>query len=82
MDDPLSYVVVYRQLVGKLNFLVHTRPDFGFSVQDLSQFNKTPSQAHYNDALHVLKYHKGTIYQALYFNNQASFKLEAYCDSD
>ncbi|CAH1431455.1 unnamed protein product [Lactuca virosa] len=77
MDDPLSDATFYRQLVGKLNFLLHIRPDLAFTIQHLSQFNKTPCQTHYQAALHVLKYLKGTIGQALLFNNDSSYQLEA-----
>ena len=79
---PLSDPTPYRQLIGKSNFLVHTRPDISFTVQHLSQFNQSPTQMHYDAALHVLKYLKGTITQGLFFNNQPTFELEAFYDSD
>lgn len=82
MENSLEDPIVYRQRIGKLNFLVHTRPDLSFSVQYLSQFNQTPSQAHYDVALHVLQYLKGTFNQGLYFNKDFSYNIEAYCDSD
>ncbi|CAH1449045.1 unnamed protein product [Lactuca virosa] len=82
IDNPLTDPMVYRQLIGKLNFLLHTRPDISFSVQYLSQFNQTPCQTHYDAALHVLKYLKGTISQGVYFNDKPTYHLEAYCDSD
>lgn len=81
MKDPLSNPTPFRQLVGKLNFCVHTRPDIAFAVQHLSQFNQAPCQAHYDAAFHVLQYLKGSSTQGLLLNNNSSLNLEAFCDS-
>lgn len=48
----------------------------------MSQFKKTPCQAHYQAAVHVLKYLKRIIDQAILINNDSSYQLEAYYDSD
>lgn len=82
IDNPLNDPTMYKQLIGKLNFLVHTRLDITFTIQHLSQFNKTLCQQHYDSTLHVLKYIKGTINQGLFFNKSSNFNIEAYCDSD
>lgn len=73
MDSP----EVYRRLVGKLNFLVHTRPDLAFAVQLLSQFMSDPRMPHYQAALHVLKYLNNDPNQGLLMNNGDDFTLNA-----
>lgn len=74
-------LVTYK-VIEKLNCLLHTHLDLAFSIQYLSQLNKTPFQTHCSTVIRVLRYIKGTLSQTLYFNNHNNFKLEAYCDSD
>ncbi|XP_076916122.1 putative mitochondrial protein AtMg00240 [Bidens hawaiensis] len=78
IDDPLRC----RKHVGKLNYLTHTRPDFAFDVQFLSQFMQDARLPHWTAALHTFSYVKGTLSQGLFFNNNPSFDLEAFCDLD
>jgi len=78
MENPC----LYRRIVGKLNFLTHTRPDLAFAVQHMSQFMQQPRQPHYEAALFVLRYLKGNPDLGILLRNDVHFTLEAFCDSD
>ncbi|XP_074267016.1 secreted RxLR effector protein 161-like [Silene latifolia] len=80
--DSLPDATLYRKLVGKLNFLSHTRPDICFAVQQLSQYMSDPRYPHWKAGLHVLKYLSTTPSQDILLNNTASFTLQSYCDAD
>jgi len=47
---------VYRQIIGSLMYLVHTRPDICYAVNALSQFMCEPKHIHMVVVKHVLKY--------------------------
>ncbi|XP_051127950.1 uncharacterized mitochondrial protein AtMg00810-like [Andrographis paniculata] len=51
----------YRQIIGCLRYLLHTRPDLSFSVGMLSQFIERPTIMHYNAIKQVLRNLKVTI---------------------
>lgn len=73
---------IYRRLVGKLNYLTHTRPDLSFLVLTLSQFMQQPCQGHFDAALRVLRYLRLNPDQGQFFNPTSSFFLIALCDAD
>lgn len=63
--DPLQY----WRLVGKWNYLTHTRPDLSFEVHFLSQFMQQPPIPHWESAIHTLSYVQGYYDHGLMFNN-------------
>ena len=43
-------ITAYRRIIGRLLYLVHTRPDISFSIQFLSQFVQAPTKLHHQAA--------------------------------
>ena len=78
LDDLASY----RSLVGKLNFLINTRPDISFSVQTLSQFMQEPRTTHWQALLHTLNYIHSTYGQGIILKGCDKIMLQAYLNSD
>lgn len=70
----------YRALIGKLNFLTHTRPNLSFSVQYLSQFMQAPTSAHMEALVHVLSYVQATAGQGILLRGSDQLSLHAYFD--
>lgn len=73
---------LYRCLVGKLNFLTHTRPDLAYSVQTLSQFMQQPSCSHFSALQHLLHYVHSIAGQGILLKASDKLTLQAYSDSD
>ena len=53
------YGIMYRQLVGSLNYLTTTKPDITYFASMLSQFLARPLESHWKAVKGVLKYLKG-----------------------
>ena len=71
----------YKSIIGKLNFLVNTRPDLAYTVQTLSQFMWSPRDSHWNALKHTLSYIHSTIGQGISLKNTKNITLQAYYDS-
>ncbi|MED6199745.1 hypothetical protein PIB30_116674 [Stylosanthes scabra] len=70
LQDPF----IYRDLVGRLLYLITTRPDITYATQQLSQFMATPTQAHYQAALRVLRYLKNSPSRGLFFPRNSTLQ--------
>ncbi|XP_047327162.1 secreted RxLR effector protein 161-like [Impatiens glandulifera] len=73
---------MFRRLVGRLIYLSFTRPDIGFSVQQLSQYMQKLLEVHWEVALQVVKYLKGTPSLGLFYSCNTNSVLEAFSDAD
>ncbi|XP_019230181.1 PREDICTED: uncharacterized protein LOC109211137 [Nicotiana attenuata] len=82
LGEPLIDPSTYRRLIGKLNFLQHTRPYISFSVQHLSQFLQKPQVPHMQAALHVLRYLLNDPAQGILLHSSFDFSVLCYSDSD
>lgn len=72
----------YRRLVGRLIYLCFTRPELSYCVHLLSQFMQQPREEHWNAALRIVKYLKGSPGQGILLSSTAKFQLHGWCDSD
>jgi hypothetical protein len=62
--------------------VISTRPDIMHAVSSLSCFNNGHGQAHWNSALHVVRYLKGTRDFELELGGDIIAKLTGHIDSD
>ncbi|CAL1400086.1 unnamed protein product [Linum trigynum] len=76
--DPASF----RRHVGRLLYLIVTRPDITYAVNILSQAVQSPTQAHVDAAARVLRYLKSCPGRGLFLSASRDLTLTAYCDAD
>ncbi|XP_074288561.1 uncharacterized protein LOC141613715 [Silene latifolia] len=81
-EDILQQPDVYRRIIGRLLYLNLTRSDVSYSVQQLSQFLSQPRVPHFQAALHLIRYLKGTINLGLFYPSSADLNITSYCDAD
>jgi hypothetical protein len=75
----------YRALVGSLLYLLFTRPDLAYAVNQLTRHLNDPRRCHWTAALRVLKYLRGTVDLVLCFQREEEnhlFTLIGYSDAD
>lgn len=78
---PFAYPALYRSIVGALQHLTITRPDFAFSVNQACQHMHAPSIGDIATVKRLLRYLKGTLDHGLIFQ-PSSFLLQAFFNSD
>jgi hypothetical protein len=55
-DTPLVDNTLYRQLVGILLYVTHSRPDLSYAVGAVSQFMKESCEIHWKVVKHIHQY--------------------------
>ncbi|WMV20385.1 hypothetical protein MTR67_013770 [Solanum verrucosum] len=81
-DDVLIDISAYQRLVGKLMYATITRPDISYAVQTISQFMQHPKKSHWEAAIRIVRYLKGTVGQGIWLQAQPATTLTCWCDSD
>jgi hypothetical protein len=59
--------IVYRRQVGSLMYLVNTRPNICYAVNQLSQAMVKPTKLFWKASKHVLRYLRGTSEYGLWY---------------
>jgi len=67
----------FRRLVGRLIYLIVSRPNITYDVHVLSIFMHQPRKLHMETALRVVQYLKGAPGKCLFFSPNTDFKLRA-----
>ena len=77
-------VTTFKQLVGSLRYLCNTRPDICYAVELVSRFMSKPKWSHYQAAVRILRYIKGTLKFGILFPSERKIdsELMIYSDSD
>ena len=70
--DPESY----PKLVGRLIYLVVTRPDLAYSFHILSQFMQAPCIEHWDTAFRVVRYLKDILSQGILLRAKCDLTLQ------
>ena len=81
-EGELVDLTKYRRLIGSLMYLVNTRPDLSYAINNLSQYMVEPRRAHWVVAKHVLRYLKGTIDYGLNYERRDGIELTSHTDSN
>jgi len=79
-DEDAITKAPYRQIIGKMIYLLMTRPDIAAAVSFLSQHVGKPTETHWNGLQHLLRYLKGTKKLQLHIGSK-QLQLNGFCDS-
>lgn len=81
-DEFFSDPSRYRRVIGCLIYLMITRPELCYSVHVLSQFMQAPPQSHWEAAMRVVQFLKGTPGKGLLFRTNTDLQLVGFSDFD
>jgi hypothetical protein len=69
---------MYRQLIGSLMYMIHTRPDICYEMIAMSQFMTESRQRHWVTTNHIFRYLRRTITYGLRYTLSGGLFLHGY----
>ena len=72
----------FRQLIGSLLYLTHSRPDISYAVSVASRYMQEPHELHWKAAKRILYYVQGTIDYGIHYAVGAQLDLIGFTDLD
>ncbi|GJY18129.1 ribonuclease H-like domain-containing protein [Tanacetum coccineum] len=81
-DHILDNIIDYQKLIGKLIYLINTRPNISYVVHCLSQFMHSPMKSHLKTTFKILRYLKGCPGLGIHIVKNSCMNLLAFSDVD
>ncbi|GJW79413.1 ribonuclease H-like domain-containing protein [Tanacetum coccineum] len=80
--DPVSDPTLYHILAGTLQYLIFTRPDLSYAVQQVCLYMHDPRDPYFTALKRILCYVRGTLDYGLQLHVSSTTQLSAYTDAD
>ena len=72
----------YRSMIGKLQYVVHTRPDIALAIGMVARFSTNPKENHMMKIKRIMRYLKDTNNYGLWYKKGGTLDLKAFIDVD
>jgi hypothetical protein len=82
VGPPVANPIGYRGIVGALQYLIFTRPDIAYVVQQVCLHMNDPREPHLTAMKRILRYLRGTLYFRLLLRRSSTTELRVYTDDD
>ena len=73
---------IYRQQIGSLLYLTHSRPDICYAMNAVSRYMQQPHDIHWKAAKRILQYIQGTSTYDIHYAADFELELVGYTDSN
>ena len=81
-SSPMVNNTLYRQLIGCLLYLTHTRPKLYYAVSVASRYIDQPHAIHWRAAKRILNFVRGTRTHGIFYKAKSYLELVGFTDND
>ena len=81
-STPPMDCTIYRQLIGILLYLTHSRPDICYAMNSVSIYMQQPHDPHWKVSKRILQYIQGTKTYSIHYAVDSELELVGYTNSN